>query len=99
MRPKARAYPHRGPRPRADQQAGYISATSDACAELTCDQQPVHTFGSQAEVTATCDSVGSSPGSRKVSRRRTSTRTRANVRAPRVHVEPPAKALALTSDL
>jgi acyl-CoA synthetase (AMP-forming)/AMP-acid ligase II len=48
MRPKARAYSHRGHGPRADQQAGYISATSAACAELTCDQQPVHTFGSQA---------------------------------------------------
>ena len=35
MRPKARAYSHQGHGPRADQQAGYISATSETCAELT----------------------------------------------------------------
>jgi len=36
------------PRPRADQQAGYISATS-ASHDLTCETQPVHTYGWKAD--------------------------------------------------
>src|SRR5215510_9824203 len=43
MRSKVRAYSHQGHGPRADQQAGYISATSDST--LTCERQPVHTLG------------------------------------------------------
>jgi hypothetical protein len=31
-------------------QAGYISATSDILQILTCELQPVHTFGSKPEV-------------------------------------------------
>ena len=31
-------------------QAGYISATSAIHAQLTCDQQPVHTFGSEPDI-------------------------------------------------
>jgi hypothetical protein len=41
MRSKVRAYSHQGHDPRADQQAGYISATSDST--FTCERQPVHT--------------------------------------------------------
>src|ERR1700739_3907687 len=47
MRSKVRAYSHQGHGPRADQQAGYISATSDTTSSLA-KRQPVHTFGSTA---------------------------------------------------
>ena len=45
MRSKVRAYSHQGHGPHADQQAGYIISDFRQHA-LTCEPQPVHTFGS-----------------------------------------------------
>src|SRR4051794_31695630 len=47
MRSTVRAYSHQGHGPRADHQAGYISATFRPHI-LTCEQQPVHTFSTIA---------------------------------------------------
>ena len=44
MRSTACAYSHQGHGPRADQQAGYIKAISENTHQITCEQQPVHTF-------------------------------------------------------
>jgi hypothetical protein len=45
---KACAYPHQGHGPRADKEAGYISASSAIPHVLSCEMQPVHTFGSKS---------------------------------------------------
>src|SRR5215471_1517615 len=42
MRSKVRAYSHQGHGPRADQQAGYISATSDSTASLANGSRSIH---------------------------------------------------------
>ena len=52
----------------ADQQAGYISATSEHCAELTCDQQPDHTFGSKADIERVATNVRYGPEADVVAR-------------------------------
>src|SRR5215472_8714727 len=42
MRSKVRAYSHHGHGPRADQQAGYISATSDTTTSLAKRSRSIH---------------------------------------------------------
>src|SRR6516225_11350556 len=42
MRSKVRAYSHQGHGPRADQQAGYISATSDSTPSLANGSRSIH---------------------------------------------------------
>jgi hypothetical protein len=42
MRSKVRAYSHQGHGPRADQQAGYISATSDSTTSLAKGSRSIH---------------------------------------------------------
>src|SRR5215831_16992563 len=42
MRSKVRAYSHQGHGPRADQQAGYISATSDSTPSLANCSRSIH---------------------------------------------------------
>jgi len=42
---KACAYPHQGHGPRADKEAGYISASSAIPHVFSCEMQPVHTLG------------------------------------------------------
>ena len=42
MRSKVRAYSHQGHGPRADQQAGYISATSDSTTSLANGSRSIH---------------------------------------------------------
>src|ERR1700722_11334240 len=42
MRSKVRAYSHQGHGPRADQQAGYISATSDSTPSLAKGSRSIH---------------------------------------------------------
>ena len=42
MRSKVRAYSHQGHGPRADQQAGYISATSDRTSSLANSSRSIH---------------------------------------------------------
>src|SRR4029077_13222934 len=42
MRSKGRAYSHQGHGPRADQQAGYISATSDSTTSLAKGSRSIH---------------------------------------------------------
>jgi hypothetical protein len=44
MRSKVRAYSHQGHGPRADQQAGYISATSDGTPSVAKSSRSIH-FG------------------------------------------------------
>jgi hypothetical protein len=46
MRSKLRAYSHQGHGPRAEQQAGYISATSDSTTSLAKDSRSIHCAGS-----------------------------------------------------
>src|SRR5690242_21560561 len=42
MRSKVRAYSHQGHGPRADQQAGYISATSDGTPSIAKSSRSIH---------------------------------------------------------
>src|SRR6516164_1009200 len=42
MRSKVRAYSHQGHGPRADRQAGYISATSDSTSSLAIGSRSIH---------------------------------------------------------
>jgi hypothetical protein len=42
MRSKVRAYSHQGHGPRADRQAGYISATSDSTPSLANRSRSIH---------------------------------------------------------
>jgi hypothetical protein len=48
MRSKVRAYSHQGHGPRADQQAGYISATSDSTTSLAKGGRSIHSGQTQS---------------------------------------------------
>src|SRR6201987_244369 len=65
MRSKVRAYSHQGHGPRADQQAGYISATSDSTASLANCSRSMHigsVGGTLAGTWGTGPDADSSPG-------------------------------------